>query len=431
MNTLVIYHIYTKYPLRQTIHDLLYCFKKYAKGSIVYCNYAYGMPDAVYNQTFDQIIFHHSFTAELRSTPVPYNQFLQSLIPLQKQCCSKVVFCQDELINMEKLGHFINQYSIDTVYTVADPSQWDLLYPGINKSRTRIRQVLTGYLDKDILGSIQEILKETKIRDIDVGYRATHAEPWLGAIGKWKIQIAEVIKPLCQKLGLKTDISTVKGEGNFYHGLDWYRFMARCKVFIGVEGGSSLLDKDGTIRAKILEYSQEHPKASYAEIEAACFAEKDGNIHYKALSPRHLEACATKTCQLLLEGDYSGVLLPGIHYIAVKKDYSNAEEALKQSLDPAIVKPMVERAYKDIVATGNYSYERFVANIQDENCSKTISKQPLALWLVLWLNCRDALLWHRMKWGIKSREWLKKNFSNAAYIRLKKIKQKLILKKVS
>ena len=40
----------------------------------------------------------------------------------------------------------------------------------------------------------------------------------------------------------------------------------------------------------------------------------------KALSSRHFEAIGTKTCQVLLEGSYNGILVPEVHYVGVKKD---------------------------------------------------------------------------------------------------------------
>ncbi len=46
------------------------------------------------------------------------------------------------------------------------------------------------------------------------------------------------------------------------------------------------------------------------------------------MSPRHLEAAATRTFQVLVEGDYSGALEAGIHYQPVHRDLSDIEAAL-------------------------------------------------------------------------------------------------------
>lgn len=422
-NVLVIYHIYTKFPLRQTIQDHLYCFGKYSGDvNVFYCNYAYGLPTSLCKIPFDLIIFHHSFTGELRSTPQKEELYLANLAPLKASSSPKVIFCQDELVHMERLNRFIHAYAIKTVYTVADPSQWKHLYPAVDPRQTSIKQVLTGYLDDDILKAIKKIARETTHRDLDIGYRATHAEPWLGRIGKLKIQIGEKARAVAEKMGLKTDISTVTSEGKFYHGLDWYRFMCRCKVFVGVEGGSSLLDADGTIQPKIQSYCKQHPKASFEEIEAACFPGKDGNINYLALSPRHLEACATKTCQVLVEGSYSQVLQPDVHYISVKQDFSNLEKALEQALDPIVSQKIVDKAHEDIVKTGKYGYQHFVSSIFNDHPSTPKANRPEFRFLNVWHKGRDLFLWKRMRAEIRAKEIVRQLLPNSAYKALKRLK---------
>ncbi|MBT8506740.1 hypothetical protein B1F79_04690 [Coxiella-like endosymbiont of Rhipicephalus sanguineus] len=49
-------------------------------------------------------------------------------------------------------------------------------------------------------------------------------------------------------------------------------------------------------------------------------------IDYNQISPRHFEAVATKTLQILYEGEYSNILKPWVHYVPLKKDYSNFDE---------------------------------------------------------------------------------------------------------
>ena len=52
----------------------------------------------------------------------------------------------------------------------------------------------------------------------------------------------------------------------------------------------------------------------------------EDNIPYRTISPRHFEASALRLCQILLEGKYSGVMRPMVHYIPLKKDFSNFDE---------------------------------------------------------------------------------------------------------
>ena len=107
-----------------------------------------------------------------------------------------------------------------------------------------------------------------------------------------------------------------------------------------------------------------HPQASYEEIEAACFPGRDGEIELVALSPRHLEASATRTCQILVEGSYNGVLAPGVHYLELKGDYSNLEQVLDAVQRDDLRAELVHNAYRDAVGSGRFTYRSFVKEIE-------------------------------------------------------------------
>ncbi|HWU15256.1 MAG TPA: hypothetical protein VN157_14740, partial [Caulobacter sp.] len=83
----------------------------------------------------------------------------------------------------------------------------------------------------------------------------------------------------------------------------------------------------------------------------------------RAMSPRHLEAVATRTFQVLVEGDYSGVLEAGVHYQPVRRDLSDIDAALDCSRDPRRAQAMVDRAHAEIVASGRYSWRTAVDDI--------------------------------------------------------------------
>ena len=133
---------------------------------------------------------------------------------------------------------------------------------------------------------------------------------------------------------------------------------------IGAEGGATILDGDGTFKRRTEHYLAKHPDASFEEVEAACFPGEDGRLQLFAISPRHLEACATRTCQVLVEGDYSGVLRPGEHYIELRKDLSNLDDVFDQIESDQHRERIAEAAYRDVVASGRYSYERFVGEVE-------------------------------------------------------------------
>ena len=178
---------------------------------------------------------------------------------------------------------------------------------------------------------IDEILRETPERPTDVFYRAGAERPYLGRHGMLKTGIATAGEAEARARGLTTDVSLDPGATLL--GDDWFRALAASRWTLGVEGGASILDPDGEIRAATMRYVAEHPDATYDEIEAACFPGRDGELALFAISPRHLEACATRTGQILVEGGYSGVLEPGRHYLPVRADLSDLGAVLEQAKD--------------------------------------------------------------------------------------------------
>jgi hypothetical protein len=83
------------------------------------------------------------------------------------------------------------------------------------------------------------------------------------------------------------------------------------------------------------------------------------------ISPRAFEAIACRTALVLFEGLYSGVLEPGKHFIALKKDFSNVDDVLAKLQDDAYLEAMTERAYADIIGSGRFSYEGLVRLVDE------------------------------------------------------------------
>jgi len=271
---------------------------------------------------------------------------------------------QDEFIKTDMLCDFINEFEIDYVFSVAPESEWPKIYHKVDFQKVKFLKVLTGYLDDKTLLRIKKLEESSSNRPIDIGYRAYGIRHWLGRHGFLKIKIADIFKDVANKYNLKCDIST-DGKDTFY-GDDWYRFLLRCKYTIGVEGGATVLDRDGSIRYKTENYQAKHPDATFDEIEASCFPHEDGFLNLMAISPRHLEACATKTCQILVEGRYNDILLPGKHYIELKYDFSNIDQVIDTISKDKIRYKLTEQAYRDIVESERYTYRSFVNTILEK-----------------------------------------------------------------
>src|SRR5262249_24442315 len=155
-----------------------------------------------------------------------------------------------------------------------------------------------------------------------------------------------------------------------------------------------------------------NPNVSYEEIHHKYLKEIDGRIVMNQISPKVFEAIAYKTALILFEGEYSGILKPHRHYIPLRKDFSNVDLVLSHLADDEYLEAMAQRAYDDIVASGRYSYERFVRDFDDlleQHWPANTELQPSA-----WLPSPpcDALLGFRQSYAVNSetsiskRTWL-------------------------
>lgn len=353
--------VYAAYPTRATLHDALYSFRRYADARVHYLNLRMRRAPAYLRRVpIDLVIFHTTFFAGRFDTDL-LARTIERAAPLAALDAVKVILPQDEFVNTDAVNRFIADFGIDAVFSVMPPDQWPAIYQGV-PSRVRIHQVLTGYLDDERVREIERIRAREPERPIDIGYRtAGRPLPWFGRHGYLKQEIAEVFAGRAAARGLVADVST--DGADMLLGNHWYRFLARCKYTLGVEGGTSVLDRDGTIRKATDRYMAEHPDASFEEVEAACFPGMDGTFRGYAISPRHLEAAAAGCCQILTEGGYNGILEPGRHYIPVRRDFSNADEVLDLVQRDEVRHEINANAHRDIVASGRYTYRSFVDTV--------------------------------------------------------------------
>jgi hypothetical protein len=360
-NVLVVYGLFT-HPLRSTIEDHLLAFRRYSHRRVFHLNArVQDVPRHILRRRYDMIVFQTTFLSN-RWVPELFAEICRRVAPLKTLSGVRVAMPQDEFLRSKLLCDFIDDFDIDVVCSVAPESEWPKIYPTVDRGRVRFERVLTGYLDDRTVDRIEDIVAATPAQDIDIGYRAWRGAPWLGRHGTLKGTIADAVNERSPRGELRLDVST-RDEDTLL-GDDWFRFLARCRYTVGIEGGASVLDFDGAIKERTERYVAEHPDADYDEIERACFLGEDGRLALFAISPRHLEACATRTCQVLVKGAYNGVLEPGRHYLELRSDLSNFDEVLDSLGDEARRERIVEAAHRDVVASGRYTYRAMVEQVE-------------------------------------------------------------------
>jgi hypothetical protein len=139
--------------------------------------------------------------------------------------------------------------------------------------------------------------------------------------------------------------------------------LGNCRAVLGVEAGVSVFDIDDVVVPACERLLREEPDLSFDQVYERLLQPYDGTgVAYRTVSPRVFEAAATGTCQILYEGHYSGVVQAGVHYLMLRKDFSNFDEVLRQYRDEGVRQAVVANAERDLIAAGTYSYRRFMAH---------------------------------------------------------------------
>jgi spore maturation protein CgeB len=100
-----------------------------------------------------------------------------------------------------------------------------------------------------------------------------------------------------------------------------------------------------------------HDAVCFEEIRTRFFADRPRCPAYsKCISSRHFDAAGTGTCQILMRGQYNGILQADQHYIALDQDLGNMAEAVERFRDPAERARVADTAYNLMHAGHTYRH---------------------------------------------------------------------------
>jgi hypothetical protein len=277
---------------------------------------------------------------------------------LRKYTGVKILMKQDENYRFHELARYIGETGFDVIFTCLPPEAVTLIYPPQIVGTPHFERMFTGY----VTPTLRQRRWDTTSRPIDIGYRGSIQPLHFGRLAYEKRKIGEDIQARLANSGLKLDISS-RWEDRI-GGDAWFDFLASCKATLGAESGASIFDLAGDLDARCKALEQKlgplREDADYAEAYLSQLADLEDNVHYHQISPRHFEAAATGTVQLLYPGDYSGIFKAGQHYFPLARDYSNLDEAVALIQNEPARRSMAEAAYREIVQNPAYWIETFV-----------------------------------------------------------------------
>ena len=280
----------------------------------------------------------------------------------------KMLFIQDEHDTTETARRWMEKLRFDVVYTCVPEEGREFVYPKRRFPATEFLPTLTGYVPED--PHIDNYAMPLEQRDVVIGYRGRILAYFYGALGYEKYEIGIEVKRLAEERGIPVDIEV--DDNKRIYGPDWYRFLGSVRATMGTESGSNVFDFDGKLREAVTQALAENPNRTFHDIHQELLAEHEGIVKMNQISPKIFEAIRLRTALVLFEGTYSGVVKPDLHYIPLKKDFSNIDEVFGKLEDLDYLRQLTDRAYQDIIETGKYTYRRFIEGIDADIAARTL-----------------------------------------------------------
>jgi hypothetical protein len=351
-----------------TIMEHVEAFERHSGFKIWKVNTGFGFPPSLRDIRFQGIILHYSILA----SPINLNDEFVSYLEANRDCY-RVAFFQDEHHYCRQRFEFLNHHRIDCVYTLVEPDYFKDVYQKYTKVPTLVSHI-PGYVSDSLILIARRKLLPDDSRTIDIGYRARPLPFYMGRGAQEKTGIAITFYERARNLPLRLDIATT--ERSRIYGQAWYDFTSRSRAFLGVEAGVSIFDVEDVVRTESQRILAANPTTTFEQLSRQLLNSWEDNIYYRTISPRHFEAAAFRVCQILYEGRYSGVMKPMVHYIPLKKDFSNFDECIRLFQDKTVRQEITRNAYADLIASGRYSYQKFIAGFDQVLREAGVVPQP-------------------------------------------------------
>lgn len=287
----------------------------------------------------------------------------------------RVLFLQDEYEGTEIARTWMESIRFDIVFTCVPKEGQEKIYPSYRFPATVFLQTLTGYVPED--PSMDRYARPLAERKLAIAYRGRRLPAVYGQLGQEKYRIGVEMNMVAGMRGIPVDIEV--DDTKRIYGTAWYEFLGSARATLGTESGSNVFDFDGSLRKKLDLFLADHPETTSEEIGAKFLLGHEGCVAMNQISPKIFEAIRLRTALILFEGKYSGVLQPDVHFISLKKDFSNIDEVIAKLLDDDYIRTTTERAFNDIVASGAYSYRSFIKGIDAEIEKRVLQRRSASL----------------------------------------------------
>jgi len=318
-------------------------------------------PDQKAASSFDAVLIHYSiFVIAGTYLSTAWQEFISTFHgPV-------AVIHEDEYQNINTFTQKFRDLQVGAIFSCLDSTaNLERVYGQTALPRdTVLFSCLPGYIPRDLLCASSPPTSE---RHCHIVYRGRTLRPELGRFAQEKRLIGERVLAVAPEYELKCDISSE--EDARIYGDDWPRFLQSGKAMLGVEGGASVFDFDGSITTAVAAYMQVNPNAEFEEIWSNVLAKHEGNIEFRTITPKFFEAIAAKTVLVLYPGKYRNVLIPNRHYIPLERDGSNISEVVAKLKDDGYLQEMADRTHEEILSRAELGSQFYVNQVDRVLCA--------------------------------------------------------------
>ncbi|HNX82279.1 MAG TPA: glycosyltransferase [Candidatus Omnitrophota bacterium] len=273
---------------------------------------------------------------------------------VRKSNALKVYFIGNEYKMMPLKMQFCENLKIKVLISQSNAREVHDLY------RARLNGCMIAYLPNTGLDTALFFPKTAyEKRPIDIGYRSYEAPWYLG--NNEKSDIATRFQEYLQHERFIIDISLEKAKR--LNEKNWAQFLDSCKGQLGTESGGDYFELTDATRIRVNNYLNTHPHATFQEIFEIFFKNYGNSVTMRILSSRNIEAAGTKTVQILFEGHYNGHFQADVHYIPLRKDFSNREEVIRKLKDVSLCQEIALNAYTLVLE--EFTYEKLLNRLHD------------------------------------------------------------------
>jgi len=336
------------------MEDSIDAFRLMRNFRVVTCSANEKIPSRVAELSPAVIVMHYSCFG-WRSKFFEHHDWLQYL---KRSKAYKVAFFQDEYYWFNMKRQFVESLPVNCAYSCFEEDKFDITY---NRSgNVLVKSYYPAYISNRLIAISEKSKWSSNDRFIDFGYRGRSQQDWMGKLAHEKQKMGDKIGKRLLAHHPKCVVDTTGNTKQRLMGNEWEAFVISCRTIGATESGTDFVDWDNKV----------HNGAIKCDDDSV-------QLEYRTISPKNLEAAVLGTTQVLMSGQYRGVLIPGEDYIEVKDNYSNLDEVCGMIMDKSYCYRMAKSVREKILDNVELRWSTFMEKFENRLLGMNLDTKPI------------------------------------------------------